>query len=57
MAALSKFRNVNFSEFFYVTDFLVKENYDVGILNDKGNFSGEDKIITIALDCALELFN
>ena len=57
MAALARFRDVNFSEFFYVTDFLTKEEYDVGILNDKENFSGEDKIITIALDCALELFN
>lgn len=56
MAALAKFRNVNFSEFFYVTDFLTKEEYDVGILNDKENFSGEDKIIIIALDCALDLF-
>ncbi|MBQ3493991.1 MAG: nucleoside phosphorylase [Clostridia bacterium] len=57
MTALAKFRGVNFSQFFYVTDSLAKEKYDVGILNNKSQFSGEEKVLSIAFDCALNLFD
>ena len=56
MAALCKFRNVNFSEFFYVTDSLAEEEYDIGILRNKKKLNGEDKILTMAFDMALDLF-
>lgn len=56
MAAFAKFRGVNFSQFFYVTDSVNKESYDVGILNNK-ELSGEEKILTMALECAVNLFD
>ncbi len=55
MAALAKFRNINFAQFFYVTDSLAKENYDKGILFNK-ELSGEEKILSIAFECANSIF-
>ena len=57
MTALSKFRGVNFSQFFYVTDSLAKEDYDVGILSIKDKLNGEEKALKFAFDCAVNLFD
>jgi len=56
MAALAKFRGVNFSEFFYVSDSLSLDDYDVGILKKKADLCGEEKLLPLAFELASQLF-
>ena len=55
MIAVSKFRNVNFGQFFYAADNLGAEEYDVRSLVDKGLTDNKKKIVPLAIDCAVEL--
>lgn len=54
MAALAKFRGVNFAQFFYAADNLSQEEYDPRSLIG-GEASEKAKMIPIGIKCALEM--
>lgn len=54
MAAVAKFRNVNFGQFFYAADNLGTEEYDARSLMIKELTDGKKKIIPLAIECAIE---
>lgn len=57
MAAFAKFRGINFSEFFYAADSLVKKDWDPRILLKTDELNGEEVALMLALECALTLFD
>ena len=56
---LCKFRGVNFGQIFYAADMLANEEYDKRSIMKNGTEDKErkDKIITLALGCAVEIDN
>ena len=55
MAAVAKFRGVNFGQFFYAADNLGAEEYDARSLAIKELNDDKKKIIPLALECAVAL--
>lgn len=57
LAAVAKFRKVNFAQILYGADSLAKEEYDARNLNALGKNNAEKnyKIIPLALECAIEI--
>ena len=55
MAAVAKFRGVNFGQFFYAADNLGEEEYDARSLIVRELNDSKKKIIPLALECAIEL--
>lgn len=55
MAAVAKFRDVNFGQFFYAADNLGAEEYDVRSLAIKELNDNKKKIVPLAFECAVEL--
>ena len=55
MAAVAKFRGVNFGQFFYAADNLGAEEYDARSLMIKELTDNKKKIIPLAIECAIEL--
>lgn len=55
MAAVAKFRNVNFGQFFYAADNLGDEEYDARSLMVKEITDDKKKIVPLAIECAIEL--
>ena len=54
MAAVCKFRKINFAQIFYGADSLAKEEYDPRSLIEE-NISEKGKMIPIALECAVAM--
>lgn len=55
MAAVAKFREVNFGQFFYAADNLGAEEYDARSLAIKDINDDKKKIVPLAIDCAVEM--
>ena len=55
MAAVAKFREVNFGQFFYAADNLGAEEYAARSLAIKGITDGKKKIVPLAIECAVEM--
>lgn len=55
MAAMAKFRNVNFMTFFYTGDNLSSDVWDIGSLS-RLELKGKDILITLALEAANSIF-
>jgi len=55
MAAVAKFRGVNFGQMFYAADNLGAEEYDARSLAIKELNDDKKKIVPLALECAVEL--
>lgn len=54
MAAVCKFRNINFAQIFYGADSLAKEDYDPRSLTNN-DIKGKEKMIPLALECAVAM--
>ena len=57
MAAVSKYRNVNFGQFFYAADNLDAETYDPRSLTKSEVVPEKRKVIPLAFECGIEIDN